>query len=66
MIAHGATFYLVAELDPSLGGTSDLSKIFDRDYATQVNLTIKSLATATYGLPNLDIPILSVAVSVNL
>lgn len=66
VIAHGATFYLVAELDPSLGGTSDLSKIFDRDYATQVNLTIKSLATATYGLPNLDIPILSVAVSVNL
>ena len=66
VIAHGATFYVVAELDPSQGGTTDLSKIFDRDYATQVNLTIKSLATATYGLPCLDIPILSVAVSVNL
>ena len=66
VIAHGATFYVVAELDPSLGGTTDLSKIFDRDYATQVNLTIKSLATATYGLPCLDIPILTVAVSVNL
>ena len=64
VIAHGATFYVVAELDPSQGGT--LSKIFDRDYATQVNLTIKSLATATYGLPCLDIPILTVAVSVNL
>lgn len=66
VIAHGATFYVVAELDPSQGGTTDLSKIFDRDYATQVNLTIKSLATATYGLPCLDIPILTVAVSVNL
>lgn len=66
VIAHGATFYVVAELDPSQEGTTDLSKIFDRDYATQVNLTIKSLATATYGLPCLDIPILTVAVSVNL
>ena len=66
VIAHGATFYLVAQLDPAQDTTNDLNKVFDRDYATQVRLTIKSLATATYGLPNLDIPIMALAVSVNL
>lgn len=66
VIAHGATFYLVAELDPTQDMTTELNKIFDRDYATQVNLTIKSLANATYGLPDLDIPHPTVGVSVNL
>ena len=66
VIAHGTTFYLVAQLDPAQDTSSSLNKVFDRDYATQVRLTIKSLASATYGLPNLDIPILSMGVSVNL
>lgn len=68
VIAHGATFYLVAALDPSdgTGYSTSLNQIFCRDHATQVNLTITSLATATYGLPNLDVPHPVVGVSVNL
>lgn len=67
LIAHGATFYLVAVLDPSSSVTATtLNKIFDRDYYTTVNLTITSLAKATYGLPNLEIPHPTVGVSVNL
>lgn len=66
VIASGATFYLVVELDPSQATTTDFNKIFDRDFATQVNLTISSLASATYGLPNLDIPHPTVGISVNL
>ena len=66
VIASGATFYLVVELDPSQATTTDFKKIFDRDFATQVNLTITSLAGATYGLPNLDTPHPTVGVSVNL
>ena len=66
VIASGATFYLVVELDPSQATTTNFDKIFDRDFATQVNLTISSLASATYGLPNLDIPHPTVGISVNL
>ena len=69
VIAHNTTFYLVAELDPASGYTNNstsLNQIFDRDHATQVNLTITSLRTATYGLPNLDLPQPTVGVSVNL
>lgn len=67
LIAHGATFYLVAVLDPNPSGTATtLNKVFDRDYYTTVNLTITSLAKASYGLPNLDIPHPTVGVSVNL
>ena len=69
VIAHNATFYLVAELDPTGGynyNSTSLNQIFSRDHATQVNLTITSLATATYGLPNLDLPQPKVGVSVNL
>ena len=68
VIGHGATFYLVAELDPTGGSnySTSLNQIFSRDHATQVNLTITSLATATYGLPDLDIPHPLVGVSVNL
>ena len=67
LIAHGATFYLVATLDPNQRvNTTDVNKIFDRDYATDVNISIKSLASATYGLPNLDLPHPSVGISVNL
>lgn len=68
VIAHGATFYLVAELDPSLDTVSDQNQIFNRDYATKVDLTISAtgLATATYGMPNLDVPHPTVGLSVNL
>jgi len=95
VIAHGATFYLVADLAPSEGTnytTGSLDQIFCRDKATQVNLTINGgwpdkngdgvpdpdldsqgrpkpltgLATATYGMPRLDVPRPTVGLSVNL
>lgn len=68
VIAKGATFYVVATLDPSdgIGYSTSMNRIFDRDHVTQVNLSITSFANATYGLPNLDIPHNSFGVSVNL
>ena len=69
LIVHGATFYLVADMKPQEGQnytSGSLDQIFSKDRATQVNLTIKSLATATYGMPSLDVPHPTVAVSVNL
>lgn len=67
VIAKGATFYLVAVLNPELKmNTTDVNKIFDRDYATDVSISIKSLASATYGLPDLDLPHPAVGISVNL
>lgn len=68
VIAHGATFYLVANLElPENIYVDDVPRqIFSKDHATQVNLTITNdgLATATYGLPNLEIPHPVVGVSV--
>lgn len=69
VIAHGATFYLVAQLDPN-GEYSNFSQdqIFNRDYATKVDLTITAtgLAKATYGLPDLNVPHPTVGLSVDL
>ena len=71
VIVNGATFYLVANLNPKEAKENSyvsgrLDKVFIKDYATQVNITINSLANATYGLPNLDIPRPTVGLSVNL
>ena len=95
LIGHGATFYLVAAMVPSEGSNyaqGSLDHIFNKDYATQVNLTIlggwadvdgdqepdpdlddkgnpkplTGLATATYGMPNMQIPHPVVGVSVDL
>lgn len=95
IIVHGATFYLVASLDPSKGvgySVGSLDQIFNKDFATRVNLTIlggwkdrdgdgipdpdldehgnpkppTGLATATYGMPNMEIPHPTVGVSVDL
>ena len=95
VIVHGATFYLVANLDPKEGTNRHLvniDQVFCRDKATTVTLTIeggypdtdgdgkpdpgvdeygrvrplKGLATATYGLPNLEVPKPTVGLSVNL
>jgi hypothetical protein len=94
-IFHGATFYLVADLDPSEGTNytiGSLDRIFSKDLATQVHLTISEgwpdkdgdgipdpdldgkgqpkplngLATATYGMPKLDVPRTTLGVSVDL
>ena len=71
VIAHGATFYLVANMVPSQGqgySANSIDQIFIKDVATKVNLVILSngLATATYGLPDLEIPHPVVGVSVDL
>lgn len=67
VIAKGATFYLVATLDPSQKVlATDVNKIFDKDYATDVSISIKNLSSATYGLPDLDVPHPTVGISVNL
>ena len=94
-IFHGATFYLVANLNPSEGTNytvGSLDRIFSKDCATQVHLTISEgwpdkdgdgkpdpdldekgqpkpltgLATATYGMPRLDISRPTLGLSVNL
>ena len=69
VIVTGATFYLVANMIPkdSPNYTSgSLDQIFIKDRYTSVGITITSLATATYGLPNLEIPHPTVGLSVNL
>lgn len=95
MIVHGATFYLVATMDPSKGAGytfGSLDQIFNKDFATKVNLTIlggwkdydgdgvpdpdldehgnpkplTGLATATYGMPNMEVPHPEIGVSVDL
>ena len=95
VIYHGATFYLVANLDPKEGTNRpivNIDQVFCRDRATTVTLTIeggypdtdgdgkpdtgydkygrpnplKGLATATYGLPKLEVPVLNLGLSVNL
>ena len=71
VIVTGATFYLVANLNPKQaeGSSYDpgrLDKVFIKDRSTMVNITINSLGNATYGLPNLDIPVPTVGLSVDL
>ena len=95
MIAHGATFYLVATMDPRKGAgysLGSLDQIFNKDFATRVNLTILGgwkdrdgdgvpdpdldehgnpkppigLATATYGMPDMEIPHPEIGASVDL
>lgn len=69
LIVTGATFYLVANMVPAEStnySSGSLDQIFSKDRATQVRITINSLQTATYGLPNLDIPRPTLGLSVNL
>lgn len=71
VIPTGGTFYLVAELDPIQGSSPagmNYDQIFDRDHATTVLLTITQtgLSTATYGMPNLDVPHPTVGLNVDL
>ncbi len=69
VIVKGATFYLVANMNPKDSekySSGSLDKVFCKDRATQVYITINSLANATYGLPNLDIPRPTLGLSVDL
>ena len=68
IIVTGATFYLVANMNPEEGTnhSETLNQIFSKDRSTTVNITVNSLANATYGLPNLDIPRPTLGLSVNL
>ena len=69
VIVTGATFYLVANMTPKDSknyASGSLDQIFIKDRYTSVGITITSLATATYGLPNLEIPHPTLGLSVNL
>lgn len=67
-IVTGATFYLVANMNPHDGKnySESLNQIFCKDHYTTVYITINSLANATYGLPNLEIPRPTVGMSIDL
>ncbi|MBQ7509786.1 MAG: hypothetical protein IJT53_02600 [Prevotella sp.] len=67
-IVTGATFYLVANMTPHDGRnySESLNQIFCKDHYTTVYITINSLANATYGLPNLEIPRPTVGMSIDL
>jgi hypothetical protein len=68
VIVKGATFYLVASMKPQDGinYSETLNQIVSKDRYTSVNITINSLAEATYGLPNMQIPRPVVGLSVDL
>ena len=68
VIVKGATFYLVASVKPQDGVnySETLNQIVSKDRYTSVNITINSLAEATYGLPNMQIPRPMVGLSVDL
>lgn len=68
MIYKGATFYMVAQLDP--GGTGvtndDKKSVFMQDYKTTANLTIKSLKGAYNVIPDLRSTNLTFGLAVDL
>lgn len=69
MIYNGATFYMVAQLDPSdasLNNTTDKKSVFMQDYKTTANLTIKSLKGAYNVIPDLRSTNLTFGLAVDL
>lgn len=69
MIYNGATFYMVAQLDPSdasLSNTTDKKSVFMQDYKTTANLTIKSLKGAYNVIPDLRSTNLTFGLAVDL
>ena len=56
IIYPGTRFYLVGEIDPSVGtggDTTSAGRVFTKDYTTLVNVTVASLAKAYNVLPNI-------------
>ena len=69
MIYDGATFYMVAQLNPSdasLNNTTDNKSVFMQDYKTTANLTIKSLKGAYNVIPDLRSTNLTFGLAVDL
>lgn len=68
MIYKGATFYMVAQLDPSDASLSNTDKksVFMQDYKTTANLTIKSLKGAYNVIPDLRSTNLTFGLAVDL
>lgn len=67
MIYKGATFYMVAQLNPAAGVTNDDKKsVFMQDYKTTANLTIKSLKGAYNVIPDLRSTNLTFGLAVDL
>lgn len=68
LVKDGATFYMVACLDPNAGGL-DLkgrTSVFEQDYTTVANLTISSLKNAYNCIPDLRSTQLSLGLAVDL
>lgn len=63
IVPIGATFYLVAELDPSAYAGQ---WVFMQDHTTSVNLTIKSLKNAYNTIPDLQSATLQLGLAVDL
>ena len=68
MIYNGATFYMVAQLDPAGTGVTnnDKKSVFMQDYKTTANLTIKSLKGAYNVIPDLRSTNLTFGLAVDL
>lgn len=64
----GATFYLVAQLDPDVTGVTNVGteSVFMKDYKTTANLTVNSLKNAYNVLPDLRSTTLQFGLAVDL
>lgn len=69
-IPHGATFYVVGKLVKqnanSQGNQDNATRIFQQDYKTTANVTLKTLKNAYYTLPDLRATNLSFGLAVDL
>lgn len=70
-IPHGATFYVVGKLikqnaNNTQGNTDNATRIFQQDYKTTANVTLKTLKNAYYTLPDLRATNLSFGLAVDL
>lgn len=71
LVKDGATFYLVAELNPNAGTDAGVTansrtSVFEQDYTTVANLTISSLKNAYNCIPDLRSTQLSLGLAVDL
>ncbi len=67
LIPEGGTFYLVGKLTYAYDSSkTDVVRVFQQDYNTQVNLTISSLAKAYNTVPDLINPRLELALAVDI
>lgn len=67
LVKDGATFYMVAQLDPDAATTDNgRTSVFEQDYTTVANLTISSLEHAYNCIPDLRSTQLSLGLAVDL